>query len=139
MRAIRHINTEIFEGLLGKPAEDQAALDHIMLQLDGTDNKSHLGANAILGVSLAAAKAHAYQQNLELFQSIVPRDDYTLPVPTMNIINGGEHADNNVDIQEFMIIPHGAPSFSEALRYGTEVFHALKAVLSKKAMQLLWR
>jgi len=105
-----------------------------MIDLDGTDNKGRLGANALLAVSLAAAKAAAIESSVSLFRHLKPQGPYQMPVPMMNIINGGEHADNSVDMQEFMVIPAGAPSFSEALRYGTEVFHALKGVLSAKGM-----
>jgi len=132
LKAVANINEKIKPALLGQDARQQRTIDNIMLELDGTDNKSNLGANAILAVSLAAAKAAAAAQNEDLYAHI--GEGVTLPVPMMNIINGGAHADNNVDIQEFMILPVGAPTFSEALRYGTEVFHALKSVLKEKGL-----
>jgi len=128
-RAVANVNGRIREAVLGLDAEDQAGLDARMVQLDGTDNKSNLGANAILAVSLAAAHAAAKDRGLPLYRHLGGPGELTLPVPMMNIINGGAHADNSVDIQEFMILPIGAPSFSEALRYGAEVFHTLKQVL----------
>ncbi len=133
-RAVEAVNTEIYEALNGMDAEEQKALDKIMCNLDGTENKSRLGANAILGVSLATAKAAADASALPLYSYLGGPNAHVLPVPMMNIINGGEHANNSVDIQEFMIIPAGAPSFKEALRYGTEVFHHLKAVLDQKGL-----
>jgi len=134
-KAVAHVNTELHKALLGRDAADQAALDQVMIELDGTDNKERLGANAILAVSLAAAKASANHQRLPLYRSVAKPDAaFHLPVPMMNIINGGAHADNNVDIQEFMILPVGAPSFKEAVRYGVEVFHALKAVLKSQGL-----
>ncbi len=136
--AVENVNTSIQAALKGHDALDQAGLDQVMLDLDGTVNKSKLGANAILSVSLAAAKAAAIETGVPLYTHIARIDgsegNYSLPVPMMNIINGGEHADNNVDIQEFMIVPTGAPSFTEALRYGAEVFHALKSVLAKQGL-----
>ncbi|TQV80301.1 phosphopyruvate hydratase [Aliikangiella coralliicola] len=132
LKAVANINDLIKPKLIGIDAGEQSKLDQIMLDLDGTENKSKLGANAILAVSLAAAKAAASHNKQPLFSQI--SDGVTLPVPMMNIINGGAHADNNVDIQEFMILPVGAPSFSEALRYGTEIFHALKSVLKSKGL-----
>ncbi len=134
LQAVANVNGEIAKALHGMDASEQAALDARMIALDGTENKGRLGANAILGVSLAAAKAAAAHKGEPLFQSIATVADFELPVPMMNIINGGAHADNNVDIQEFMILPVGAPSFSEALRYGTEVFHALKSVLKARGL-----
>jgi enolase len=128
-RAVANINGRIRDAVLGLDAQDQAGLDAKMLELDGTENKSNLGANAILAVSLAAAHAAAKDRGLPLYRHLGGAGDLTLPVPMMNIINGGAHADNSVDIQEFMILPIGAPSFSEALRYGAEVFHTLKKVL----------
>lgn len=128
-KAVGHVENEIAETVLGMEALDQAAVDTAMIELDGTDNKSKLGANAILAVSLATAKAAANELEIPLFQHLGGVAARTLPVPMMNVINGGAHADNNVDVQEFMILPVGAPSFSEALRYGTEIFHALKKVL----------
>ena len=136
--AVENVNTSIQAALKGHDALDQVGLDQVMLDLDGTGNKSKLGANAILSVSLAAAKAAAIETGVPLYTHIARIDgsegNYSLPVPMMNIINGGEHADNNVDIQEFMIVPTGAPSFTEALRYGAEVFHALKSVLAKQGL-----
>lgn len=130
--AVNNVNTTIASALMGKDASDQAAIDKLMIDLDGTHNKANLGANAILGVSLAVAKAVAAQNHEPLYRSIATVDEFVLPLPMMNIINGGEHADNNVDIQEFMILPAGFDSFSEALRCGTEVFHSLKSVLKKQ-------
>ena len=138
LRAVENVNTRIREALLGREVDDQANLDQLMLDLDGTDNKGKLGANAILAVSLAAAKAAAASRRVPLFEYLAELDGspgrYSMPVPQMNILNGGEHADNNVDIQEFMILPTGASSFSEALRYGSEVFHTLKGVLSGRGL-----
>ena len=133
-RAVGHINNELAELAKGRDCVDQAGLDHAMIELDGTDNKSNLGANALLAVSLANAKAAAIEAGQPLYRYLGGAGANLLPVPMMNIINGGAHADNSVDMQEFMILPVGAPSFSEALRYGTEVFHALKAVLAAKGM-----
>jgi len=133
-KAVNNVNTAIANSLTGKDAGDQVSIDNLMIDLDGTDNKANLGANAILGVSLASAKAVAIEKNLPLYKSIATVDEFVLPVPMMNIINGGEHADNNVDIQEFMILPVGFDSFSEALRCGTEVFHSLKSVLKGKGL-----
>jgi enolase 1/2/3 len=134
LKAVGNINGPIRAALLGAEAQDQAALDAKMIALDGTDGKSKLGANAILAVSLAAAHAAATDQGLPLYRHLARSGDLTLPVPMMNIINGGAHADNSVDIQEFMILPIGAPSFSEAVRYGAEVFHTLKKVLHAKGL-----
>jgi enolase len=128
-QAVAAVNGEIFDALSGFDAADQALLDRTLITLDGTPNKSRLGANAILGVSLAAAKAAAADLGLPLYRYFGGVDAATLPVPMMNIVNGGVHADNKIDIQEFMIVPVGAPSFAEALRWGAEVFHALKAAL----------
>jgi enolase len=133
-RAVANVSGKIRDAVLGLDAQDQGGLDNKMLKLDGTDNKSNLGANAILAVSLAAAHAAAKDRGLPLYRHLGGAGDLTLPVPMMNIINGGAHADNSVDIQEFMILPIGAPSFSEALRYGAEVFHALKKVLHAKGL-----
>jgi enolase len=134
LKAVACVNGAIRESVLGADVQDQAALDDKMIKLDGTDSKSKLGANAILAVSLAAAKAAATDQRLPLYRHLARSGDLTLPVPMMNIINGGAHADNSVDIQEFMILPIGAPSFSEAVRYGAEVFHTLKKVLHAKGL-----
>ena len=131
-QAVQNVNGEIRAALVGKSFEDQRALDERMIELDGTENKGRLGANAILAVSLAAARAEAQSIGTPLFRHL--GDDTTMPVPMMNIINGGAHADNSVDIQEFMILPVGAPNFSEALRHGAEIFHALKAVLRGKGL-----
>lgn len=133
-KAVNNVNTTIASTLIGKDVSDQAAIDNLMIDLDGTHNKANLGANAILGVSLAAAKAAANATHTPLYQSIATVEDFVLPVPMMNIINGGEHADNNVDIQEFMVLPVGFESFSEALRCGTEIFHSLKSVLKGKGL-----
>ena len=129
-KAIGHIQTEIKQALVGMDVLDQAALDQTMIDLDGTSNKGRLGANAMLAVSMGAAHAAANQGQIPLFRYLNQTGDFLMPVPMMNIINGGAHADNKVDLQEFMIIPVGAPTFKEALRYGTEVFHSLKKVLS---------
>lgn len=134
LKAVEFVNNEINEALIGFGIEDLGKIDQAMINLDGTDTKSRLGANSILAVSLACAHANANRQNKPLYDSLNQGSDYKLPVPMMNIINGGEHANNSVDIQEFMIIPAGAPSFKEALRYGTEVFHNLKSVLEAKGM-----
>ncbi len=134
LKSVNFVNTEINLALEGMEVSNQAMIDQTMIDLDGTETKSRLGANSILAVSLACAKANAKFQNKSLFRSFNFSDSFQLPVPMMNIINGGEHANNSVDIQEFMIIPAGAPSFKEALRYGTEVFHHLKAVLEKKGL-----
>jgi len=131
-KAVGHINTEIAPALAGKDASEQADLDRIMIALDGTPNKGRLGANAILAVSMAAARAAAVAQHTPLYRYLGGAGACTLPVPMMNIINGGAHADNSVDVQEFMIAPFGAGKFSEALRMGVEVFHTLKKVLAKK-------
>ena len=134
LKAVNFINTEINSALQGLEISNQKMIDQTMIDLDGTETKSRLGANSILAVSLACAKANAKSQNQSLFRSFNFSNSFQLPVPMMNIINGGEHANNSVDIQEFMIIPAGAPSFKEALRYGTEIFHHLKAVLDKKGL-----
>ena len=134
LKAVNFINTEISDSLKGMDVSNQKAIDHKMIDMDGTDTKSRLGANSILAVSLACAHANAQNKNQSLFRSFDFSETFQMPVPMMNIINGGEHANNSVDIQEFMIIPAGAPSFKEAIRYGTEVFHHLKAVLEQKAL-----
>ncbi len=137
LKAVGHINNEIKSLLQGFNVSKQRELDKKMIDLDGTKSKKNLGANAILAVSLAASKAAAAQNNLPLYQyyaDLFENNKLCMPVPQMNIINGGEHADNAIDFQEFMILPIGAPNFSEALRYGTEVFHALKSVLLEKGM-----
>ena len=129
LKAVAHVNNDIYKAIQGMDARDQAAVDGRMIELDGTPSKSRLGANALLAVSLACARAAAASANLPLYRYLHSGDAFTLPVPMMNIINGGAHADNNVDLQEFMILPLGASSFAEALRCGAEVFHALKKVL----------
>ena len=126
LTAVANINGEIAASLIGRSAKDQTAIDQQMIDLDGTENKSRLGANALLGVSMAVAQAAAQDAGLPLYQYLTTGDSWVLPVPLMNIINGGAHATNNLDVQEFKIIPQGAPNFHEALRYGVEVFHALK-------------
>jgi enolase len=134
LRAVSHVNTEIREALLGRDARDQAGVDQAMIDLDGTPNKQRLGANAILAVSLACAKAAAAADGKPLYRYLGGNGPFQMPVPMMNIVNGGAHADNSVDLQEFMILPVGAPSFREALRYGAEVFHALKKVLQGRGL-----
>ena len=138
LKAVEAVNAKIRDALIGKDAADQRALDNIMLELDGTENKANLGANAILAVSLAAAKAAAASLGKPLYAHIADLNGtsgkYSMPVPMMNILNGGEHADNNVDIQEFMVQPVAAKSFAEVLRIGAEIFHALKKVLSSKGL-----
>jgi enolase len=133
-KAVANVNGELRSAAIGMDATDQKALDAKMIALDGTDNKGRLGANAILGVSLAAARAAAQEAGKPLYAYLNDSGEYLLPVPMMNIINGGAHADNSVDMQEFMILPVGAPNFREAIRYGTEVFHALKKVLHDRGM-----
>jgi enolase len=134
LKAVEAINTELVGALVGEEALDQAAVDATMRELDGTPNKARLGANAILGVSLAVAKAAADESGLPLYRYVGGAAANVLPVPMMNILNGGEHADNNVDIQEFMVMPFGAPSFAEGLRMGTEVTHALKSILKARGL-----
>jgi enolase len=132
LKAVEHINTEIAEAVLGLDASEQAFLDKTLIDLDGTDNKGRLGANAMLAVSMAVARAAAEEAGLPLYRYFGGMGAVQLPVPMMNVINGGAHANNNLDIQEFMILPVGAPTFREALRYGAEVFHALKKILHDK-------
>jgi len=132
MQAVENVNTEISEAIIGLDAQEQAFIDQTMIDLDGTDNKSRLGANAILAVSMAVAKAAAEESGLPLYRYFGGMSPMQMPVPMMNIINGGEHANNSLDIQEFMIMPVGAATFREALRCGAEVFHALKKLLDKK-------
>ena len=136
LKAVEHINTEISEAVLGLDASEQAFLDRTLIDLDGTDNKSRLGANATLAVSMAVARAAAEESGLPLYRYFGGSGAMQMPVPMMNVVNGGAHANNNLDIQEFMIIPVGAPSFREALRYGAEVFHALKKILHDKGMSV---
>lgn len=132
-KAVGNVNTEIRDALIGMDAQDQNAIDEKMIELDGTENKERLGANAILAASLACAHAAALENKKPLYVNL-GEGEYTMPVPMMNIINGGEHADNSVDLQEFMILPVGAPSFKEALRYGAEIFHTLKKVLQVRGL-----
>ncbi|MFM7667075.1 MAG: phosphopyruvate hydratase [Bacteroidota bacterium] len=134
LQAVTNVNTKINELLVGMDVMDQKAIDLALLNLDGTENKSHIGANAILGTSLAVARAAADSSNMSLYKYIGGVGAVTLPVPMMNILNGGSHADNLIDIQEFMVMPFGASSFSEGLRWGTEIFHHLKSVLKKQGM-----
>ena len=134
LRAVEHINTEISESIMGLDASEQAFLDKTLIDLDGTDNKGRLGANATLAVSMAVARAAAEESGLPLYRYFGGMGRMSLPVPMMNVINGGAHANNNLDLQELMIIPVGAPTFREALRYGAEVFHALKKIIDAKGM-----
>mgnify|MGYP001618460805 CR=1 FL=1 len=134
LQAVEHVNTEIAEAIIGLDAAEQAFIDQTMIDLDGTENKSRLGANAILAVSMAVARAAAEESGLPLYRYLGGSGKMQMPVPMMNIINGGAHANNNIDMQEFMIIPVGAPTFREAVRYGAEVFHALKDLIDKKGM-----
>ena len=134
LKAINNVNTEISLAVVGMAAESQKEIDRKMIELDGTPNKARLGANAILGVSLAVAQAVANQQRLPLYRSLINSANYVLPVPMLNILNGGKHAANSTDLQEFMIVPAGAKNFSDSLRMGTEVYHALKRVLKDKGM-----
>jgi enolase len=133
-KAVENINTEISEAIMGLEANEQAFLDHALIELDGTDNKSRLGANAMLAVSIAVAKAAAEEAGLPLYRYFGGSGAMQMPVPMMNVINGGAHANNNLDLQEFMIVPIGAPSFSEALRYGAEIFQTLKKLLHERGM-----
>jgi enolase len=134
LQAVANVNGEIADALVGLDADDQRALDETLIALDGTETKSRLGANAILGCSLAAAKAAAVDANVALYRWLGGDDARTLPVPLMNVINGGAHADNRIDLQEFMVVPAGAETFSEALRIGAEVYHRLKAVLHERGL-----
>ncbi len=134
LTAVGHVNTSLAEALVGMDAYAQRTIDQAMLSLDGSANKGQFGANAILGVSLAVAKASADDLDLPLYRYVGGANAHTLPVPMMNVLNGGEHADNNVDFQEFMVMPVGAPSFSEAMRWGIETYHALKAVLTERGL-----
>jgi len=134
LKAVGNVNGEMKQALLGHDVTEQANIDHTLIQLDGTENKERLGANAILSVSLACAKAAALERGLPLFRYLGADAPFLMPLPMMNVINGGAHADNDVDFQEFMITPLGAPNFHEAVRYGAEVFHALKAVLKKRGL-----
>jgi enolase len=134
LKAVEHVNSEISEAVLGLDASEQAFLDKTLIDLDGTDNKSRLGANATLAVSMAVARAAAEESGLPLYRYFGGSAAMTMPVPMMNVINGGEHANNNLDLQELMIIPVGAPSFREAMRWGAETFHALKKILHDKGL-----
>jgi len=134
LKAVGHINKEIAAALVGQDVSDQKNIDAIMIKLDGTDNKSKLGANALLAVSMASAYAAANDKGIPLYEYLKTGSDYSLPVPMMNIINGGEHADNSVDLQEFMIMPVGAKDIVQAIQMGSEVFHTLKGVLSAKGL-----
>ncbi|OYD52235.1 phosphopyruvate hydratase [Acidovorax kalamii] len=134
LKAVEHINTEISEAVLGLDASEQAFLDKTLIDLDGTENKSRLGANAMLAVSMAVARAAAEESGLPLYRYLGGMGSVQLPVPMMNVINGGAHANNSLDLQEFMIIPVGAPTFREAVRWGAEVFHALKKIIHDKGM-----
>ena len=136
LKAVEHVNTEISEAVLGLDASEQAFLDKTLIDLDGTDNKSRLGANATLAVSMAVARAAAEESGLPLYRYFGGMGGMQLPVPMMNVVNGGAHANNNLDLQELMIIPVGAPSFREAVRYGAEVFHALKKIIHDKGMSV---
>jgi enolase len=136
LKAVEHINTEVSEAILGLDASEQAFLDRTLIDLDGTDNKSRLGANAMLAVSMAVARAAAEEAGLPLYRYFGGSGAMQMPVPMMNVVNGGAHANNNLDLQELMIIPVGAPSFREAVRYGAEVFHALKKILHDKGMSI---
>lgn len=134
LHAVANVNGMIRDAVLGLAVDDQSAVDQVLLDLDGTPTKGRLGANALLAVSLAVAHARASARGLPLYADLGKADEYTMPVPMMNIINGGAHADNSVDIQEFMILPVGAPSFGESLRYGAEIFHSLKKVLKERGL-----
>ncbi|CAK7018442.1 phosphopyruvate hydratase [Saezia sanguinis] len=134
LNAVEHINTEISEAILGLDASEQSFLDQTLIELDGTDNKSRLGANAMLAVSMAVARAAAEESGLPLYRYFGGMGSVQLPVPMMNVINGGAHANNNLDVQEFMILPVGAPTFREAIRYGAEIFHTLKSIINDKGM-----
>jgi enolase len=136
LRAVEHVNTEISEAILGLDASEQAFLDRTLIDLDGSDNKARLGANATLAVSMAVARAAAEESGLPLYRYFGGMGAVQMPVPMMNVVNGGAHANNNLDLQELMIIPVGAPTFREAVRYGAEVFHALKKILHDKGMSV---
>ena len=136
LKAVEHINTEISESILGLDATEQAFLDKTLIDLDGTDNKARLGANATLAVSMAVARAAAEESGLPLYRYFGGMGSMQMPVPMMNVVNGGAHANNNLDLQELMIIPVGAPNFREAVRYGAEVFHSLKKIMSDKGMSI---
>ena len=133
-KAVEHVNTEICEAVLGLDATEQGLIDRTLIDLDGTDNKSRLGANALLAVSCAVAKAAADECSLPLYRYLGGAGEMQLPVPLMNVINGGAHANNKIDLQEFMLVPLGAPTFREAVRYGAEVFHTLKKMIDARGM-----
>ena len=132
LKAVENVNKIIAPALIGKDSKEQKEIDYLMIKLDGTENKGKLGANAILGVSMAVAKATAQDQKLPVYKYLGGKSANRLPLPFLNILNGGKHADNNVDIQEFMITPIGAPTFREAFRYAVETYHSLKSVLKSK-------
>ena len=132
--AVRSINEELAAAVLGFELSDQRSFDDVLIATDGTENKSRMGANALLAVSLAASRALAEERGIPLYRSLGGAGAHTMPVPMMNILNGGAHADNTVDLQEFMVVPHGAPNFREALRWGAEIFHALKGVLRARKL-----
>ena len=134
LKAVEHVNTEICEAIIGLDAGEQAFIDRALIDLDGTENKGRLGANALLAVSMAVARAAAEESGLPLYRYLGGAGPMRLPVPMMNVINGGAHANNNLDMQEFMIVPLGAPSFSEALRYGAEVFQTLKKLIDGRGL-----
>jgi len=134
LKAVEHVNTEISEAIVGLDATEQAFIDKTLIDLDGSENKSRLGANALLAVSMATAKAAAEEAGLPLYRYFGGSGAMKMPVPLMNVINGGAHANNSIDMQEFMIVPVGAPTFREALRYGVEVFQALKKLIDAKGM-----
>lgn len=134
LQAVGHVNNELREAVVGQDPTEQEKIDRTMIELDGTENKGKFGANAILAVSMAVARAASIEMGLPLYKYLNANGPYLLPVPMMNVINGGSHADNNVDVQEFMILPAGAPTFAEALRYGAEVFHNLSKILKKQGM-----
>jgi enolase len=136
LEAVEYVNNEITQAVIGLDASEQAFLDHTLNDLDGTDNKARLGANAILAVSMAVARAAAEETGLPLYRYFGGMGGMQMPVPMMNVVNGGAHANNNLNLQELMIIPVGAPNFREALRYGAEVFHALKKIMSDKGMSI---
>lgn len=138
LKAVKNVNELIAPALVGNDVADQTGIDALMIQLDGTPNKSKLGANAMLAVSMAVAKAAAEEASLPLYRYIGGTNARVLPIPMMNILNGGAHADNKIDFQEFMVMPVGAGSFSEGLRWGVEIFHALKSVLKKKGTVQMW-
>ena len=136
LKAVANVNDKIQPVLIGQQVAEQEGIDQILIELDPTHNKAHLGANATLAVSLACAKAAAGEEGVELYRYLGDYGPFTMPVPMMNIINGGEHADNNLDIQEFMIVPVGATKFSEALRMGAEIYHVLKKILHEKGFSI---